>query len=253
MNVVQSFRTAHRRERSVAAAERAIERGKSMRTNAMIAHRGLLAGLAVSLLPCGAWAQVACGGTVGPGETVTLTGDLGPCDDVPAAVTVEGGTLDLGGFTIFCADTDGDDRLSVGVELGGTKAQVRNGTVTGCYSGVRVEGGGKAAVTGVTASNNATDGVQIRSDKNKIKGNTAAGNGDEGFDVLGSRNKITGNTATGNSSDGIDVASNARKNNVVRNISTGNGTADLQDSGAPCKSNTWRKNTYGSRASDCLK
>jgi parallel beta-helix repeat protein len=225
-----------------------------MRANTMMVRTAALCGLLAGLAGTpDARAQVGCGDTVGPGQTATLTGDVGPCDDVGAAITVDGGTLDLGGFTVSCADTDGDNALPVGIQVEGTKAQVRNGTVTGCYNGVRVDGSGKAVVTGVNASQNATDGVQIRSDKNKVTATTATGNADEGFDVLGSKNKVIGNTATGNGSDGIDVGSSARKNKVIRNVSTGNDGADLQASGASCKANRWRKNTFTTRSDDCLK
>ena len=228
-----------------------------MRTNTMTVRTavlyGILGGLAGCLVAPDAWAQVACGDKIGPGQTVTLTGNVGPCDDVGAAVTVDGGTLDLGGFTLSCSDTDGDNALPIGILLTGQKAQVRNGTVTGCYDGVRIEGGGKAVVSGVTASQNANDGVQIQTDKNKVTGSTTAGNGDEGIEVFGSRNKIIANTVTGNGSDGIDVGGSTRKNKILRNVATGNGGDDLEDSGGGCKANRWRKNTFGSRAADCLK
>ena len=214
---------------------------------------GLAGVLAGGLTASDARAQIACGGIVGPGQTVTLTGNVGPCDDVAVAITVDGGTLDLGGFTLSCADTDEDNALPTGIELNGKKAQVRNGSVVGCFNGVRVEGSGKGVVTGMTLSGNASDGVQVRSDKNKITANTTSGNGDEGVDVLGSKNKIIGNTTTGNGADGIDVSSSARKNKILRNTSTGNAGADLQDSGAGCKANKWKQNTFGTKSSDCIK
>jgi hypothetical protein len=91
-------------------------------------------------------AQVACGASLAPGTTTTLTADLGPCDGTPAAIVVESATLDLGGHTVSCADTDGDGELPDGIVLLGKKAEVRNSTVVGCYDGVVLAGAGKHRV-----------------------------------------------------------------------------------------------------------
>jgi hypothetical protein len=225
-----------------------------MNTSTKTIRTALLAtALAAGALASDAGAQLGCGGVVGPGQQVTLTGNLGPCDDVPQVVTVNGGRLDLGGFTISCADTDGDNALPTAVELDGKKSRLTNGTVTGCYNGVTVAGSGKHTVQGVTATGNANDGMQVQSNGNKIVGNTAAANGDEGFEVLGNKNKLVRNVSTGNDSDGIDVDSDARGNKIQQNQATGNGGSDLQNSDGSCKGNKWRKNVFGSRSSSCIK
>lgn len=74
-------------------------------------------------------AQVACGGTVGPGGTVKLLNDLGPCPG-PFALRVVGPvTLDLGQRTIRCG-------AGSGLELTGRSVKIRGGTLTGCVNGV---------------------------------------------------------------------------------------------------------------------
>jgi hypothetical protein len=224
------------------------------RTNHRVALlSGLTAALAVAMLPAAARAQLGCGDVVGPGQKVTLTGNLGPCDDVARVVTVNGGTLDLGGFTISCADTDGDNALPTAVELDGKKSRVTNGTVTGCFNGVTVSGTGKHTVQGVNATGNAVDGIQVRSNGNKILGNTTASNGDEGIEVLANKNKILQNVSTGNGSDGIDVDGDTKGNKIQKNQATGNGGADLQNSDGSCKGNKWKKNVFGTRSSSCIK
>jgi parallel beta-helix repeat protein len=238
---------------------------------------GLATALPVALVSPEASGQIACGGVVGPKETVTLTADVGPCDGGTIALTVNAGTLDLGGFSFLCADTNGDGAVPDGIELTGKKARLRNGSVLGCDTGVLVLGEGKSAVEGITASGSVNDGIGVASDKNKISGNVSSGNGedgielissadrnkvtgntfsnngDEGIDVSGNKNKLVGNTVNGNGEDGIDVSSNARKNKIVRNTVTGNANADLQSSGGSCKANAWKKNTFGTRSDSCLK
>jgi parallel beta-helix repeat protein len=236
-----------------------------------------IAGLALTTIVGETSAQIDCGGVVGPKQTVTLTGNVGPCDGGSVALTVDAGTLDLGGFSLICDDTDENGAVPDGIALTGKKARLRNGSVVGCDTGVLVLGDGKATVEGVTASNSVNDGIGVGSDKNKITGNNASGNGedgidlissadknkvtgntfssngDEGIDVSGSKNKLIGNTANANGSDGIDAGPSTRKNKIVGNTVTGNGGADLQSSGGPCKANVWKKNTFQTSSDSCLK
>lgn len=208
----------------------------------------LAAGL-VAATASGPRAQVACGDTINKGQTVTLTGDVGPCDDnaEDALIVVDSGVLDLGGRTVICADANADGELPLGIVLTGKKAQVRNGTVVGCRSNVFLGGSGKHRVEAVTvrsavrygffidddskknrltgnvADVNGDDGFQIQSAKNKIEGNTSQNGADDGFDVTqGIANKIVGNTATGNVNSGIEATGS--RNKIVGNTSTGNGS-----------------------------
>jgi parallel beta-helix repeat protein len=208
----------------------------------------LAAGLAIAVA-ADARAQVNCGDTISKGQTVTLTGDVGPCDDnsEDALIVVDSGVLDLGGHTVTCADANADTELPLGIVLTGKKAQLRNGTVVGCRTNVFFGGSGKHRVEGVTARGaarygfyfddgspknqvlgnvadaNGDDGFQIQSDKNKIENNTSQNGQDDGIDVTqGIKNKITGNTATGNSNSGIEATGS--KNKIVGNTATNNGS-----------------------------
>src|SRR5690242_7093034 len=66
-------------------------------------------------------AQVSCGDTIPKGRTVTFTADL-ECDGVEEALLVDSATLDLGGHTVSCVDTNGNGRLPNGIVLLGKKA-----------------------------------------------------------------------------------------------------------------------------------
>jgi len=184
---------------------------------------GLAASVVVAMAPR-AHGQIACGDTVAKGQTVTLTADLGPCDGTSddSAVIIEG-VLDLGGHTVSCADTNVDGEVPDGLYLRGSKAQVRNGTVSGCDDNVWVGGSGKHTVEGITSTAAIEDGVYVASTspKNRFTGNTVVSNGDDGFECRGAKNKIEGNTANNNAEDGIDLP-DAVKNKVTGNTATGN-------------------------------
>ncbi len=172
--------------------------------------------------PSPAAAQAVCEGYVGPGETLVLSADLGPCDGEFEALLVEGGTVDLGGHTVSCADTNGDGVLPYGIVLVGKKAQLRNGTVTGCYHNVMLEDRGRHTVENVTAEGAAVDGFQLHSSRNRFYGNTALGNGDDGIQIADQKNKLSGNVAQGNVEDGIDVVAGGR-HKLSDNAASGNG------------------------------
>ncbi|MGH6900978.1 MAG: hypothetical protein ACREJ5_31230, partial [Geminicoccaceae bacterium] len=64
------------------------------------------------------------------------------------ALTVDGGLLDLNGFTVVC---DHDPTLEgVGVLLDGSGARLRGGAVTGCFLAVHVAGEGGHTVRHLT-------------------------------------------------------------------------------------------------------
>ena len=204
----------------------------------------LAASLVVSAAPA-ARAQIECGGTIGKGQTVTLTADVGPCDGVESAIIVDSGILDLGGHTLSCSDTNGNGKFSYGIDVRGKKAQIRNGTVTGCIDNVYVDGSkhvvegvtstaalrygfyvastsAKNRLAGNTANQNADDGIQARGSKHTIEGNSASGNGADGIDVTeSSKIKVTSNTSSGNVDDGFEVS--GTKNKLTGNTSTANG------------------------------
>jgi len=176
---------------------------------------GLLVALALVATP--ALADVSCGSSVGRGETVTLTADVGPCDGVDAVIVVDSGTLDLGGHTVRCADTNLDGDLPQGVVLTGRKAKLVNGTVAGCSNGVGLAGDGKHSVQGVTVTASTDDGIDIaRGDKNRITGCTTSNNGSDGLYVRTDKNRVTDHVTSMNGEDGVDIPSSGDKNKLLR-------------------------------------
>src|SRR5262245_490968 len=145
---------------------------------------GIVLAALAAWTPTDAAAQLACGDTVAAGSKVTLTQDIGPCDGMDTAITVDSATLDLGGHTLTCAEINGDGDVPWGIVLSGKKAQVRNGTVVGCYAGVYVDDTGKHRVEGLTVTQSQYDGIYVASDssKNRIAGNTVVQNGDDGME-----------------------------------------------------------------------
>lgn len=185
--------------------------------------------VAVLALAVPAAAELACGTTVARGEKVTLTGPVGPCDDVTAAVVVDGGSLDLGGFSITCADGDGDGELPHGVMLLGKGAKLANGTITDCANGVAFGGRGRHRVANVTVQFSLDDGFDVlpEADRNRLQDVVALYNGDDGIQVRSDRNRARNATALGNGQDGIDLWTSAERNKVVGVATDRNGAAGV--------------------------
>lgn len=204
-----------------------------MRTVGLSIVAALIAALATSAV-----AQVTCGTTVGGGEKLTLSADVGPCDnDDSTAITVDSGMLDLGGHTVSCADLDVDLDLPQGVVLLGKKARVVNGTITGCSNGVGVGGSGKHRVEGLTITGSADDGIDVLSDsvKNKVIGNTVRQSGSDGIYIRSDKNKLVDNTASENLGDGIELEGGADKNKLVGNQAGQNGNNGIEVNGSKNK------------------
>lgn len=178
---------------------------------------------------------VECGDIIdSPDNTVTLDGDVGPCDDdddantmEDAALTVVGPTrLDLDGFTVSCADTNNNGELSNGILIIGASARVRNGAAVGCDDGLRLgtnppdAGDGGHKVTDVLSTGHEGDCFDFNSGSNTFKDNTGIGCGDDGYDVDSSGNVLKDNTADGAGDNGFSV--NGAKNIMVGNEALGN-------------------------------
>ncbi len=191
------------------------------------------------LLASPALAQVACGDFIRKGRTVTLTTDVGPCDglDQDAAIFLDGGTLDLDGRTVSCADVNGDGETSQGIGLIGKKSKVMNGTVVGCRNGVFLAGAGKHLVRNVVVRGSADDGLDTNAaaPKNTIRDSTFEQNGNDGIHLRSDKNKLRGNTASQNVEDGIDLVSTADKNTLIANTATGNGDDGIEIGGTKNK------------------
>ena len=201
----------------------------------------LLAGFSFS---APAQAQVTCGGEVGPNETVTLVGSISICDDSNGGGVVVRGpaTLDLNGFDIRCADLDSDGLLPQGIVLLGTRAKVRNGTITNCGIGVHVGGSGRHFVKnvhtidpkfGIVVSsglnrifeNEVTDpefeGILVAGDQNNIRDNRVEGSlRRSGIVVSGDRSGLAKNFSAGNNQHGFALS--GERNRMVRNDARGN-------------------------------
>lgn len=166
-----------------------------------------------------AGAGLACGGVVGPGQTVTLTANIGPCASGTgtAAVTVDSGTLDLGGFEVTCDTVDPVD----GIVLAGAGAVVINGTVRDCSRGIVVGGTGKHRVSDMNVHTSVGDGLEVLegSDKNKLAALGSFDNGGDGIQIDGDKNGLTGCTAS-NNDDGVEV--DGDKNKVRDCVTLGN-------------------------------
>jgi Periplasmic copper-binding protein (NosD) len=171
------------------------------------------------------------------GEVITrharLDRDL-VCTTNPA-LTVDGGSLDLGRFTVVC---DHEGPPSVGIVLKGQRAHLRGGAVTGCELGIHVAGSGRHTVRDVTVSasnqgvligdesdrnrflrNNVLRGtadaaVQVNGNSNELRFNNIAGSEDQGFEINGSDNRIEDNTI-GGVGEGIQLTGEG--NHVTRN------------------------------------
>ena len=170
------------------------------------------------------------------GEIVTGSARLDRdliCTTDPA-LTVDGGLLDLGGFTVVC---DHEPAMpSVGVLLEGSGARLRGGAVTGCVLAVHVAGDGGHTVRRLTASA-ANQGVLVESDGNRLldsqilrglddaavqvngsdnllRANAITGSNDHGFEINGNDNRIVGNRI-GGVAEGIQLE--GERNHVLRN------------------------------------
>ncbi len=206
-----------------------------------------LIGLCLLAAPTAATAQVACGDTIAKGSTVVLAGDL-ECDGVEEALLIDSATLDLGGHTVSCADTNGNGRLPNGIVLLGKKAALRNGRVVGCLDNVILAGKGKHVVENVTIQDapGGYDGIYVveGASRNQIVNNTVSGNSDDGMDVRGHKNLIAGNVVTGNGEDGIDLI-DVNGNRVQDNVSANNLDEGIEVAG---KANKVTGNTVNDNA-----
>ena len=190
----------------------------------LVPRIGLLVGplCALSLaFPFAARAE-PCGTVVAAGTTLTLTANVGPCDDDtnPAIVVEDGATLDRGGFILFCEDVDFGLDWPVGIKVNGTKATVLNGDVDNCQVGVQLGGEGKHYVEGVTASSRGMGFyVEAAREKNKLVSTNSFSN-QNGYIIEGDKTSIATSNALEN--DGIGFQVSSHKNKLVDNVSDGN-------------------------------
>jgi len=199
--------------------------------------------VAIVLLAARVDAQVVCGAVLGPGGSFVATADVGPCGvGVDPALTIIGPVeVDFAGFRVNC-DLDGVD----GIAIEGKGAEVSNGSVTRCLTGVRVAGEGKHEITQMEAEENEDDGFVVESDGNKLEHNLARENGrfsaiqGDGFEVTGDKNTLTENWSTRNGKNGFDVDGEGCK--LTGNIAAVNEEVGIKSDGAKGK---FKENTAG--------
>ena len=194
-------------------------------------------------------------------------------------VTVDNVTIDLAGYTMT-GDGTGDGIANIGARQG---IAVRDGTITGFNSGVRLDitsgakvewiraldndefgiaTGNHSIVTGNIANGNGFSGI-FTAGSNTITGNIASNNGGDGI-FADFRSTVTGNTARSNSGDGIQVESESTvagntssdndfiglvarsRSTITGNTANDNGTDGISASGA----NTITGNTASKNADD---
>lgn len=184
----------------------------------------------VGLLACAApaSAQLACGGTVGPGGTFTLTQDLDcrvdpacqfPKRCTPALTVVGNAVLNLNGHAVICSSGDDD-----GILLSGTGGVVRDGWINICGTGVRVAGEGRHVVRNVASLRSKNNGFTVTSDDNTLDGNVADTSGANGFNLSGaSDNVLVRNVAVRTERfNGFNLAAGADRNRLRDNVATDN-------------------------------
>ena len=149
--------------------------------------RGVLARVAIVVVlgaaasaeakECGGNVACACGDSVR--GSATLTADLVGCT---AGLRVKSNAvLDCAGHAILAAPLDAQE----GVVVEGTAATVRDCTVAGFGTGIRVRGGGANVIADNDVVDSARYGLElaVQTTHNRISGNLVTGSGDEGVHV----------------------------------------------------------------------
>jgi hypothetical protein len=221
-----SPRVDSRREPCSPRIEKQEGRALMMRITARRLRCGTPAALGLLVLAAGPVMAVECGDVIT--GSARLDRDL-VCTTDPG-LTVDGGSLNLGGFTMVC------DQTIVGILLTGRGAQLRNGAVTTCELAVHVAGSGGHRIHRLTASASnqgvfiESDGnrllnshvlrglndaaVQVDGSNNDLRFNDVAGSTDQGFEINGNDNQILDNRI-GGVAEGVQLAGNG--NRVARN------------------------------------
>jgi parallel beta-helix repeat protein len=181
---------------------------------------GLCAAVAMSLTTTGSVAAVECGQVLTGVER--LDEDL--ICSTETALTLSGGSLDLGGHTVIC------DGAIEGIVLDGDRSQVLNGAVAGCQFAVLVEGAGNHLVANLTASvqdpvpddEEGAEGLRVSSDGNRLVRNRVLLGGTNAIRINGAGNQVVGNTVSGSERGiRIDGTGNDIADNVIAGVGEG--------------------------------
>lgn len=162
-----------------------------------------------------AQAQVMCGDVITTHQV--LTQDLS-CPGFDPALTIQGpgGSLDMRRHTLSCAGSNAG-----GIDVNGTGAVLKSGTVSDCSIGVVLDGRGNRVLNGMILENNSIDGLDLFGSEHRVSGTTARNNAADGFCIDGDGSSIlTGNHATNNGDSGFDTIEG---DTYVSNVANGNG------------------------------
>lgn len=183
---------------------------------------GLVAlGLVACLVRAGV--AVTCGGTVTGSEKLTANLD---CPANNPVVTIDGGTLDMAGYTI-------SGNGGTCVHMAGRGARLKNGTISGCANGIVAGGQGAHKITAVIVRNHDSVGLWVGGDGNVIKLTAAVNNGTYGFLVGGDRNRIESCSVALNGSSGIQVSGD--DNTLTKSEAISNGVNGFSVNGGKNK------------------
>jgi parallel beta-helix repeat protein len=167
---------------------------------------------------CGGDVACACGDSVR--GAATLAADLSGC--TTGLRVKSGATLDCAGHALLAAALDPAE----GVVVEGVAATVRNCTVAGFRTGIRVRGGGANVIEDNDVVDSGRYGMElaVQTTHNRIAGNLVTGSGDEGVHVGSGAddNEITGNEITRSKRENLyllDVTGNVVSGNVLRGAS----------------------------------
>jgi hypothetical protein len=163
------------------------------------------------LLAAGPALAVECGDTI-TGRAHLDRDLICPTQPPTPALTVNGGSLDLNGFTVVC---DQSIEGSVAIMIEGRGARLSDGAVAGCFVAVRVGGSGGHTLRDVTASAS-NQGVLVVSNGNRlVDSHVLRGRDDAAVQVDGSNNLLSSNDVGGSNDQGFEINGNA--NRVVNN------------------------------------
>ena len=184
-------------------------------------------------------ATVSCGQVIT--QDTTLDTDVGPCTGDGIIIGADNITLDLNGHTVFGSPADPTDTFSSGIRVHRFSGiRVRNGTVTGFYTGVGILSSANATLQRLVVRDNRCDGIVfagVQAPPETTGGSlfeiSVTGNGCAGMRLSGrvllttvERNVISDNAGPGiilQSLGGIGSSRvvTARGNSIVRNGADG--------------------------------
>lgn len=190
-----------------------VERGVARRRQLRV--RSLQFALALLGVAAPAAGQVTCGGTVGPGGTVTMTSDILNCASDPALRVVGKVVLNMAGHRLTCAT---GAAFAVGISIEGKDATVRNGVVDSCPFGVGVFGKGRHTVRNMAVSRGVV-GIVVSNDRNRLSGNGARRASAAGFSISGNDNEIEDDAAVDSPTGFLIIG---LRNSFARNVAMGN-------------------------------